>query len=57
MQVDNFHNPRLREQLAEAKLSFPVIVKPQVACGVPNAHDMVLVYLSFYPVYDLSPFC
>lgn len=57
MQVDNFHNPRLREQLAEAKLSFPVIVKPQVACGVPNAHDMVLVYLSFYPVYDLSLFC
>lgn len=43
LQVDNFHN-RLREQLAEAKLSFPVIVKPQVACGVADAHNMALVF-------------
>jgi len=42
VQVDNFHNPKLRGQLAEAKLLFPVIVKPQVACGVADAHNMVL---------------
>ncbi|XP_020250945.1 inositol-tetrakisphosphate 1-kinase 6-like [Asparagus officinalis] len=44
LQVDNFHNPKLKEQLAEARLSFPLIVKPQVACGVADAHDMALVF-------------
>ena len=42
VQVDNFHNPKLKEQLVEAKLIFPVILKPQVACGVAEAHNMVL---------------
>lgn len=44
LQVDNFGNPKLREQFIEAKLSLPVIVKPQVACGVANAHNMALVF-------------
>lgn len=44
LQVDNFSNPKLREQLAEAKLELPVIVKPQVACGVSDAHNMALVF-------------
>ncbi|KAK8966071.1 Inositol-tetrakisphosphate 1-kinase 4 [Platanthera guangdongensis] len=32
------------DQLSEAKLSFPMIVKPQVACGVADAHNMALVF-------------
>lgn len=44
LQVDNFLNPEFREQLAEAKLQLPVIVKPQVACGVSDAHNMALVF-------------
>lgn len=44
LQVDNFLNSELREQLAEAKLQLPVIVKPQVACGVSDAHNMALVF-------------
>lgn len=40
-QVDNFHDGELDKHLAEANLSFPLIVKPQVACGVADAHNMV----------------
>jgi hypothetical protein len=40
-QVDNFHNSELDKHLVEANLSFPLIVKPQVACGVADAHNMV----------------
>lgn len=45
VQVDNFHNSELRQQLSQANLQFPVIVKPQVACGVADAHNMVLTFL------------
>ena len=41
MQVINFSGSELQKQLAEANLSFPLIVKPQVACGVADAHNMV----------------
>ncbi|URD84384.1 Inositol 1, 3, 4-trisphosphate 5/6-kinase [Musa troglodytarum] len=33
LKIDNFHEPNLRDQLSEANLSFPIIVKPQIACG------------------------
>lgn len=36
--------PNLEQRLAEAKLSLPNIVKPQVACGVADAHSMVRSY-------------
>ncbi|XP_072971545.1 inositol-tetrakisphosphate 1-kinase 6 [Typha angustifolia] len=44
LKVDNFHDPNLSKQLSEANLSFPIIVKPQVACGVADAHNMALVF-------------
>ncbi|WVZ65582.1 hypothetical protein U9M48_014920 [Paspalum notatum var. saurae] len=44
LKVDNFHDGDLDEHLAEANLSFPLIVKPQVACGVADAHNMALVF-------------
>ncbi|XP_058103469.1 inositol 1,3,4-trisphosphate 5/6-kinase 4-like [Magnolia sinica] len=39
--VDNFHEQNLAERLLEAQLYFPNIVKPQVACGVADAHSML----------------
>lgn len=33
------------QSLSEAKLALPSIVKPQVACGVADAHSMVMLYL------------
>jgi hypothetical protein len=47
-QVKNFHDSELRKHLPEANLSFPLIVKPQVACGVADAHNMVACYLCIY---------
>lgn len=47
MQVDSFNDHDLVQRLSEAKLSLPSIVKPQVACGVANAHNMVRVLSSF----------
>lgn len=44
LKVDNFHDGELCKKLAEANLSFPLIVKPQVACGVADAHNMALVF-------------
>uniref|UniRef100_A0A453LCM3 Uncharacterized protein n=1 Tax=Aegilops tauschii subsp. strangulata TaxID=200361 RepID=A0A453LCM3_AEGTS len=41
LKVINFSGSELQKQLAEANLSFPLIVKPQVACGVADAHNMV----------------
>jgi len=46
LQVDNFDEADLAERLLAAKLTPPSIVKPQVACGVPDAHSMVMIYLS-----------
>lgn len=45
MQTDAFNEPNLRDQLSEANLSFPIIVKPQIACGVGDAHNMVIWFL------------
>ncbi|GFP82818.1 inositol-tetrakisphosphate 1-kinase 4 [Phtheirospermum japonicum] len=44
LKVDSFHEPYLEQRLAEAKLSLPNIVKPQVACGVSDAHSMAIVF-------------
>lgn len=41
MQVNDFNEPDLILGLSEAKLSLPSIVKPQIACGVADAHSMV----------------
>ncbi|KAL1542486.1 inositol-1,3,4-trisphosphate 5/6-kinase [Salvia divinorum] len=42
--VDSFDDPNLEQRLAEAKLRLPSIVKPQVACGVSDAHSMAIVF-------------
>ncbi|KAF8780794.1 hypothetical protein HU200_000736 [Digitaria exilis] len=44
LKVDSFNDGELEKHLAEANLSFPLIVKPQVACGVADAHNMALVF-------------
>ncbi|KAK6144844.1 hypothetical protein DH2020_021664 [Rehmannia glutinosa] len=44
LQVDSFDDPYLAQRLAEAELSLPNIVKPQVACGVSDAHSMAIVF-------------
>lgn len=44
LKVDNFNAPDLGQRLSEAKLSSPSIVKPQVACGVADAHSMAIVF-------------
>lgn len=45
MQVDNFDVPDLRQRLLEAALFPPSIVKARVACGVSDAHSMVISVL------------
>ncbi|KAK3011837.1 hypothetical protein RJ639_010831 [Escallonia herrerae] len=44
LKVDNFDEPNLAQRLLEAKLFPPSIVKPQVACGVADAHSMAIVF-------------
>uniref|UniRef100_A0A1D1XFF0 Inositol-tetrakisphosphate 1-kinase 6 n=1 Tax=Anthurium amnicola TaxID=1678845 RepID=A0A1D1XFF0_9ARAE len=44
LKIDDFQDPTLKEKLSEANLSFPNIIKPQVACGVADAHSMALVF-------------
>ncbi|XP_056172770.1 inositol 1,3,4-trisphosphate 5/6-kinase 4-like [Syzygium oleosum] len=44
LKVDTFNEPELITRLSEAKLSPPFIVKPQVACGVADAHSMAIVF-------------
>lgn len=44
LKVDNFNELNLIQRLSEAKLSLPSIVKPQVACGVADAHSMAIVF-------------
>lgn len=45
VQVDNLEEANLVQRLVEAKLTPPSIVKPQIACGVADAHRMVIIYL------------
>lgn len=44
-QVDRFDEADYVKRLPEANLSLPSIVKPQVACGVADAHSMVRDFL------------
>ncbi|KAH7835688.1 hypothetical protein Vadar_028794 [Vaccinium darrowii] len=44
VQVDNLEEPNLAQRLVEAKLTPPSIVKPQIACGVDDAHRMAIVF-------------
>ncbi|CAI0443814.1 unnamed protein product [Linum tenue] len=46
LKVDDFNDPEMDQRLSAAKLSFPSIVKPQVACGVADAHSMAIVFKS-----------
>lgn len=58
MQVDNFNEAILVQKLSEAKLTLPCIVKPQVACGVSDAHKMVSIYLfSFIITFKIDFLC
>ncbi|KAG6402297.1 hypothetical protein SASPL_139175 [Salvia splendens] len=50
VKVDSFDDPNLEQRLAEAKLVLPSIVKPQVACGVSDAHSMRWCSLKSLPV-------
>uniref|UniRef100_A0A0D9XFR0 inositol-1,3,4-trisphosphate 5/6-kinase n=1 Tax=Leersia perrieri TaxID=77586 RepID=A0A0D9XFR0_9ORYZ len=56
-QVESFCGSELQKQLAEENLSFPLIVKPQVACGVADAHNMEYIdhgskIFKFYAIGD-----
>ncbi|KAG5589732.1 hypothetical protein H5410_040246 [Solanum commersonii] len=44
LKVVDFHEPKLEDKLVDAKLSLPNIIKPQVACGVADAHSMAIVF-------------
>ncbi|KAK6781870.1 hypothetical protein RDI58_019666 [Solanum bulbocastanum] len=44
LKVVDFSEPKLEDKLVDAKLSLPNIVKPQVACGVADAHSMAIVF-------------
>ncbi|XP_024977806.1 inositol 1,3,4-trisphosphate 5/6-kinase 4 isoform X1 [Cynara cardunculus var. scolymus] len=44
LKVDSFDDLELEQRLCGAKLSLPSIVKPQVACGVADAHSMAIVF-------------
>ncbi|KAJ3691599.1 hypothetical protein LUZ61_020763 [Rhynchospora tenuis] len=46
LRVETFNDPDLSQKLAGANLKFPVLVKPQVACGVADAHNMAIVFKS-----------
>ncbi|KAG9158208.1 hypothetical protein Leryth_000350 [Lithospermum erythrorhizon] len=44
LKVNSFDEPNLEKEIAGARLSLPNIVKPQVACGVADAHSMAIVF-------------
>ncbi|XP_039117767.1 inositol-tetrakisphosphate 1-kinase 6 isoform X1 [Dioscorea cayenensis subsp. rotundata] len=44
MKLDSLQDSNIGDLLLQSKLSFPVILKPQVACGVADAHNMALVF-------------
>ncbi|XVF40924.1 hypothetical protein PTKIN_Ptkin01aG0239900 [Pterospermum kingtungense] len=44
LKVNSFDEPDFVQKLHDAKLSVPTIVKPQVACGVADAHSMAIVF-------------
>ncbi|CAA7050542.1 unnamed protein product [Microthlaspi erraticum] len=44
LKIDSYSEPDLAQNLSRAGLSLPCIVKPQVACGVADAHSMAIVF-------------
>ncbi|CAN8286563.1 unnamed protein product [Cochlearia groenlandica] len=44
LKIDSYNEPRLAQNLSRAGLCLPCIVKPQVACGVADAHSMAIVF-------------
>ncbi|CAH9114179.1 unnamed protein product [Cuscuta europaea] len=44
LKLSCFSESQLEKRLVEAKLCLPTIVKPQVACGVADAHHMAIVF-------------
>ncbi|ESQ39024.1 hypothetical protein EUTSA_v10001421mg [Eutrema salsugineum] len=44
LKIDSYNEPDLAQNLSRAGLSLPCIVKPQVACGVADAHSMAIVF-------------
>ncbi|KFK37221.1 hypothetical protein AALP_AA4G229400 [Arabis alpina] len=44
LKIDSYDEPDLAQNLSKAGLSLPCIVKPQVACGVADAHSMAIVF-------------
>lgn len=44
LKVDNFTEVNFASELADTGLSLPCIVKPNVACGVSDAHKMAIVF-------------
>ncbi|CAE6048324.1 unnamed protein product [Arabidopsis arenosa] len=44
LKIDSYDEPDLAQNLSKAGLSLPSIVKPQVACGVADAHSMAIVF-------------
>ncbi|XP_010524199.1 PREDICTED: inositol 1,3,4-trisphosphate 5/6-kinase 4 [Tarenaya hassleriana] len=44
LKVDSFSDPDMNHKLSTSGLSLPCIVKPQVACGVADAHSMAIVF-------------
>lgn len=44
VKVPSFDDPDLLEMLKASKVSLPAIVKSQMACGVPDAHKMAVVF-------------
>ncbi|CAN7103298.1 unnamed protein product [Brassica rapa subsp. narinosa] len=44
LKIDSYDEPDLAQNLSRAGLSLPCIVKPQVACGVADAHSMAIVF-------------
>jgi hypothetical protein len=55
LKIDSYDEPDLAQNLSRAGLSLPCIVKPQVACGVADAHSMVNI--SYFPSrFDISQY-
>ncbi|ERN20195.1 inositol 1,3,4-trisphosphate 5/6-kinase 4 [Amborella trichopoda] len=44
LKVDDFNASDLAEKLSQSQLSLPAIVKPQIACGVSDAHSMAILF-------------
>lgn len=40
-QIENVDSPTLPKLFRDSQIDLPVIIKPQMACGVKDAHKMV----------------